>query len=136
MTSDKNFVSSIISEVVYRSMDEIEVLSDWIAPELKSDKEFVIQCLKNDPDEYGCIFELVSDELKLDKNFMWDCLAINFGVFECVPDGLTGDKEFMIGCLKNHPDEYEYLIDCVSDDVKTDNEFQTFVKENFKVDLF
>ena len=136
--SNKDFVSEIISDVVRRSCicDEIDVLFNWIAPQLKSDKEFVVQCLKNDPGEYGYLFELASDELKHDKKFVWDCLAINFAVFECISDELVADKEFIMGCLKNHHDEYEFIIGCVSAEMREDEEFKKFVREHFKVDSF
>lgn len=72
--SNKDFVIAVFDRLIYNDIIEsFDVLANWIDPKLRSDKDFIMQWLKESPNNYVDIWECVSDELKADEDFKTLC---------------------------------------------------------------
>ena len=103
-------------EILERYRNVLENISD----ELKNDKEFMLEAVKND--WYGEVLQYASDELKADKEFMLGIIK-NYGygsLLMYASDELKNDREVVMEAVKNN--NTGEALEYASDELKVDKD--------------
>lgn len=122
--SDKKFMHEVINI-------NAELLFEYASPELRSDKEFVMDVIKKNKN--GLLLRYVSDELREDEDIVLEAIqheiTPNDAVFKYASERLHDDANFVIKIIRiGNPTK---IFSYVSEKLRADKKFVLDVMEKF-----
>lgn len=82
----------------------------FVDPSLLSDREFILEVIKNRP------FVFAHSTVPWTRDFLVDCVVANCEVMEYLPDEYTSDRQFALDVIAKEGHVFYYLSDQLKDD--------------------